>query len=239
MTQAAMKTDRIAPRGPVAIDPPPSGSVSEMWMRRRGLARQLWRLWVQREAAIARMPSWAAPGPKNIDTRGRRVGEIVSWPEVKELTLAKVFGSVRIARPSPSDLRRTLMHPMFGEEGVVKYRAALRELAVRRRAQRAEEARVGLSQIQRSIRDLENIIDTVSEAITDHTEHSFNAVAAKILIHAQFGNSGSSPAELALEFVLPALKATRPGLTGAIAVDVEEVLLHPGRAIEDCGFYAF
>lgn len=240
MTQAYFRVDRAAPRGPYLLEIPTQETVAELWAIRRGLRTELRRATAMRDAAIARMPAWAAPGPKYIDTRGRRVGETVHWPEIRGVKPPEILGAVRQLRPSPYELRRNTMHGLAGPQvGLANYRAALRLLAERRRAQRIEEDRVGLFEREAALREAENRVDTVSEAIIGHAEHSFDAVAAKILIGAQYEQMHSSPADMALENVLSALRAARPGLTGLIAADVDEIFSKPNVPIGELRFYAF
>lgn len=208
MTQAYFRVDRAAPRGPYLLEIPTQETVAELWAIRRGLRTESVG---QRQCAT--LPLLGCPPGQRLgrNTSIRAVGE---WRDRAlarnpRRTPPEILGAVRQLRPSPYELRRNTMHGLAGPQvGLANYRAALRLLAERRRAQRIEEDRVGLFEREAALREAENRVDTVSEAIIGHAEHSFDAVAAKILIGAQYKQMRSlSPADMALENVLSALRA--------------------------------
>jgi hypothetical protein len=154
------------------------------------------------------------------------------WPAIQDAVPSGKPGDLIFLRPSPGDALRVyeLSIPLKGEKGALAdYRRALRGLAARRMAKKAEEKRTGVAAATVALEALyeqERAIQRDIEALSPTTP---NAAAARILIEAMAEADFREPASSsdAVAVALIALEHLRPALRGIIAAHVDELLDNP------------
>ncbi len=226
----------------------PAGAVdaklTELWARRQALAVAYRAADIAAREAAQRMPEWARPGPRYLHSDGTYSGETISWPRVEDGAMPK--GSAMMnKRPGPNDIEENykLNLQIFGPRGAKESRAtrdrSRRELADRRRRQRAEERKVGLPGLERTVSEIIDQLLDVEQRILGLVPTP-NTIAAGLLIDlAHESNAEDSVAAPSGEMILASrvLEALRPQLHGAICINVEELLDNRSKPISEMAFW--
>ena len=117
--------------------------VHELWELRAQLVAKQHKAFKDHNMAYARLPWWAARGPKNIDHRGSMVGDVSDYPANPTPPQFPGNGLFRTIRMSPWKARKDYetMRDIWGDERARRhYRGTLRVLVKRKRAQKVEFA---------------------------------------------------------------------------------------------------
>ena len=155
------------------------------------------------------MPWWAKTGPVRIDYHGNPYGEETSgWPAIQDLRPSEQGLLVRL-RYGKHDLRKAYEQNLrngFSEpRAKALYRRDLKALALRLRAQKAEEAKVNLPALLKAWEDACDLATYIEKAI-EALPTTLNALAAKVMVLTAFGmsNRATFDGELASISVLEA-----------------------------------
>lgn len=209
-----------------AVEPP--DALDALWRQRTAMVAQSHELTALMAAAVASMPEWARPGPAYIDGAGRPCGETVPFPRRLDAKLPRTPSGRRLVRPSRQTIedeyrsdRRS--HPAEADAIRARRLAALED---RLAAQRAEEDRAGVEELQLAIEaNWQAALDI--EAEIRNLPVTFNATAALLLIDISYDAKRSSTVAMpdtALAAALRPLRFLRPALTGEVAADVAAFL---------------
>jgi hypothetical protein len=209
--------------------------VGGLWARRHALRAPTADALAAIAEANARLPAWARPGPQHIDDTGAATGDVVGWPAIEGVTARRGF--LAVARPGLADLRERFDAVRHFEPvaALRAYRAALRALAVRRRAQAAETAKAGLDAAEARWTALDEARKEIEAKILALDLSTVGAVAAQIVVGLNYDvaerpdeTAGErSAAQIALAFL-------RPSLAGLLRAHVDEILDSrlPARALQ-------
>ena len=201
------------------------------------------RLWAQRHAyrqpyrdacmavrrATAQLPDWARPGPSLLHPDGTLSDDGFGWPAIQGVTPDE--HDVILIRPGKHHLaeryhRDLILRP---ETALSDYQRELRELALRRRAQRDEKRKVGLPALEAKRDRISDQRQAIQEQIEELEPDTANSAAALVLVEAvvmchlqePFFDYSDGPApEVALKFL-------RPMLSGLIRAHVDEIFDRP------------
>jgi len=144
-----------------------------------------------RRAAQARLPEWAAPGFQMLNHEGKGSGAFVGWPAIENVTPPENVGASRMVRPGFWEMREQFgWGAYFAGADVAKraearaaYRRRVRSLVARIRAQRDEEAKAGLPEIEARGEAFSERIEAICDEILDlEGVDEPNVTAANILV---------------------------------------------------------
>jgi hypothetical protein len=175
------------------------------------------------------MPDWARPGQPHLNPDGRLSGSDRGWPTIQDVKPDE--NDAILIRPGKLDLaewyrRELILRP---ETALSDYRSELREFAIRRRAQKAEQQKVGLPDLKATQERIGDQRGAVQEQIEGLEGETPNSVGARLLLEAVFECYFHQPFFSMSEGRAPeiALKFLRPSLTGLIRAHVDEIFDRP------------
>jgi hypothetical protein len=203
-------------------------AVANLWDDWRAFIADYLDAAAKRDAAEKAMPFWAQPGPGNLYSDGSYRGEIIYAPLDITIPPPDRPGDLsisRLVRRTLADCRRDLEFrtKIFGDGAAAKktYRARLRQLARVRMAQRAEMRKVGLPELDQAQDLAVNRMSDAATAILECPSCRADAIAAKIIVAIWFDTVSSQFEHITIGYYLVhALKALQPQLTGRIRADV-------------------
>jgi hypothetical protein len=199
---------------------------------------------VARRTARDRLPWWAAPGPRYIDHTGDPTGDISGWPAIQGLEPPAYTNALRVSRPGPSELKRRYEAALRWPGGDKRraairadYRQEVRDLVSRIRAQRSEEAAVGLPALEAEDDELTGRLIGVLCAIRglagrDPTNPM--VMAAWLMANVFWNRDSDCPLS---GWDTDVLATLLPSLTGVIRDDAEEIVRSPGTPAGDLAFW--
>lgn len=190
------------------------------------------------EEANAKVPWWAKTGPAYVTSRGMMEdGPVVGWPAIQDYEPPTHSIMQTLIRPGLSDLSRRFEAEasMWGRERALPvYRKRLRALAARKRAQRAEEERAGLTaasarldRVCDELWEIEKAIEALPLSLTTAT-----ALSLIWFVLEMSGDQSLADASGGRE-LLVTLRAMHPYLTGPISKDIGVLLSEPNRPIRE------
>jgi len=217
----------------------------DLWTQRHAFRQPKIDADIAYEEAAARMPDWARGGLQMLGYGGVLSGQDVGWPAIQGsacdyqiATLQKHPVPAQVSKDLAAclSLRKKLAHNFTGQlanseetgrEALALYRKELRELATRRRAQRFEEERAGVTAAEARIEALVEACRDIEDQIADLPPLTPNAVAARMLIpiEVEAGKPFAEGCENAAD--VKALAQLRPHLTGLLRAHVDEIFDNP------------
>jgi hypothetical protein len=223
---------------PPAANAAPAAESSELhalWNARRELRDAYLGATARVEAAEKAMPWWAQPGPQLLASDGTFTAREVGWPAIQGNKPPERLGSVYNVRPTPTDLRTHYLNGIWGDTPKTRaaYRNALRALALRRREQKAERAKVGLDDLEKQRDGIADRISDIRDAITNLRDTSADAVAASLMIGLVWTGHTRDSTGANIEGIDGALRLLLPSLTGNIAADAADLLDNPDTPITE------
>jgi len=144
-----------------------------------------------RRAAEAQVPKWARAGLQMLGHEGEGSGAFVGWPAIQNVTPPENVESFRMVRPGFSELRAEFQRAAWGAgndaaqraEARANHRKQVRSLIARLRAQRDEQAKVGLPEIEAQGDPIRERIEAICDEILDlEGVDEPNVTAANILV---------------------------------------------------------
>lgn len=205
--------------------------IASLWGEWISLDQQIEDAYARYAAARDALPFWAKPGPQYICADGAFDGPEVGWPLDVTVEPPKFSGARRIARLSTYDLR-VEFHRYAGWAGEAQakkiYILRLRKLAKLRKAQRAEQQKLGLKELEVALDVLLDRRYDLTSEILNSSDCSINAAAAKLVVAIWFEASPPRLEGMPLNHFTAPLESLAPHLTGQIATDVAR-LLAPGN----------
>lgn len=211
-----------------------SDPLDALWRQRNALIAQSHQLAAAHAAAVGKMPEWARPGPAYIDSAGRPCGETVPWPRRLDATPPTTPAGRRLARPGRQSIEADYRSERRTDPaGANHFRTRrLAALAERLEAQRAEEDRAGVADLQIEIEANWFAAMEIEKQIAAGPV-TINAVAALLLIDISYDAKSTSTLaapDTALSAALRPLRFIRAQLTGELALDVAALLDGPADA---------
>lgn len=233
---------------------PMADVVNEAVQRVVSLRRQMAENTAAQFAAEAKMPAWATPGPSRLLADGTFDGPEEGWPLDQSIEPPRLGMVRRTVRINPyairADFHRNVSiwcgdHDHAAETRAklrVVYRARMRRYLELRRAQIAEQEKVGFPALRVRGKALLSALIAAEDAITDLSDEPLDAsvAGAKTLIglhESAFLSDALTGPELRNQML--ALRFLRPALTGPLAGYVDEVLsAGEGATLADMSFGA-
>jgi hypothetical protein len=211
-----------------------SSAVHDLWNERRALRPVSRDLEERIEEATAKMPWWAQEGPDLLKHDGTFIGSIVGWPAIQDMEPPSQ-GAYRLIRPSPMNLRKDYDRwisvwgrpPGTDASARQQYVKNLRALALRRRQQNIERAKVGRDELEARYDNTRDHVLDLNVAIEGLSGFHPDALAAKLLVGLHWTASTADSTGSNCESLRPTLEALRPHLSGNIAADVADLLDNP------------
>jgi hypothetical protein len=212
-----------------------SSELHALWNARRELRSAYLAAAARAAAAEKAMPWWAQPGPQLLASDGTFTGREVGWPAIAGRKPPERLGSFYNVRPTPTDLRTHYLNGIWGDtpKTRIAYRKALRALALRRREQKAERAKVALDELEKQRDGIAERISDITDAITNLRDTSADAIAASLMIGLLWTDHTRDDTSANIEGIEGALRIMLPSLTGGIAVDVADLLDNPDAPITE------
>ncbi len=226
-------TDAPVITGPESIDL----NIDQLWRQRQKARLKMTAVRRQIDEAENKMPWWAVPGYQFINCNGEGCGDIVGWPAIQGVEPPTGSGAMRLIRPS---LRQIRSRPLQSRQ----YRHMnTRELLDRIRAQRIEQAKVGLPALHDAYDQAEGIfweaenrlLDFLKEIQLPDGRRPAMAVAAQLLVevvhHCEPDDTADPWEATALYLVSPAFAHLLPDLIGSVRDVVAEIVDNPDKPI--------
>lgn len=217
---------------------PNDQEVTGLWLNYTRLRAEHQALMRDIREAQSHLPWWAQSGPKYLHSDGTIGGDIVHWPAIQHMAPPAHPALFRNLRPSRAELEQYWTHDYLGDIGRKQLDAALRALDARLAAVAAEEARLGLPEL--NARD-----DIVYDAMWKAAKELGNlppatplAVGAQLLLDCldcevpELETSKNPECEVCL----PRLRSLQPYLFGPLADDVAVFLNAAHEPIPPDGF---
>jgi hypothetical protein len=210
----------------LSLASPMPSKAALLWAERQTLVARSNRLYQEWQVAHEKLPAWAKPGPRNIDSDGTHCGDEVGWPLDVSVSPPDRPGVYRICRLSPKEIRenfdfavRTFAKSDVGRaQARARMRDSMRKLIARVRIQRKEWSKAGLNDLDRQIDAVSNERFDIEMSI-EQKYKSADAKAASIFISLQDNCLQTDTAEDNSEINLAciAIELLQPRLTGLIA----------------------
>jgi hypothetical protein len=229
--------------------------VNEALARAGELRQQAAKVIAACRAADAALPTWAAPGPSMLRADGTLEAPDVGWPLDESIPPPTLGYAFRRVRQGPGDIREGFDQMVaawcWGDYDWTAarraqfraiYRKRMRRFIELRRAQLAEEAKVGLPELNKRAEALVHAMNVAENEIRGLPDEPAEAsiVAAKVLVTLQddcFG--GDLLTSPSLRNQMNTLRILRPQLTGPVASYADELLTAaPGTKFADISFGA-
>jgi hypothetical protein len=214
-----------------------SSELHTLWNKRRAIRPVNLQSKAALKAAEAALPWWAQTGPVYLAHDGTHTGIHVGWPAIRELEAPKTEGAVRLLRPSQYDLRKEYDQHcgIWGDSpsARARYRDKLREFAVRRREQKAEEQKLGLPELETRNEAIVDGLVAVNDAIESLPDQTADAIAASLMIELNYEASLRDNTGINMQGIARALRILLPSLTGNIAADAADLLDNPETPITE------
>ncbi len=219
----------------------PDTPVNALWERRQDHVKIACQLRVEYDAAMAALPAWARPGPRQIDSNGNYCGEDCGWPLDETVTASSREGSYRVCRLSPYDITKLFeMNAVVAGRHAARaaMRAQYRRIIPLIRAQRAERERVGIDQIEAATESNYETMNAIEDAI-EGLPVSSEATAARILLVSVRDCSFAACIETdaTMHVAAIALDPLRSSLSGLLLEHVEFFLADQSRPYSQMPFW--
>jgi hypothetical protein len=210
-------------------------AVNALWERYKQERIDLARAERAYDETVARLPWWAAPGPSQIDADGRHVGPLLPWPAIQDMA-APPRGAVRVIRPGPYDMRKSFELASWGDgkRARANYRRDLRAFVERRRAMKAEKAKVGYPAVLAELEQAGEAVCATVQAVSNPPASLASAALTVVLIVAEA--TGEDSVDILDErhgSLVVTLRALHPHLIGSLAADVGALLVDPERPVRE------
>jgi hypothetical protein len=215
-----------------------SQELHALWNKRRALRPVLLENAAQCAAATAALPWWAKPGPSRLFSDGTISGPISNWPAIRDLKPPTIEGAFRLLRPSAAVLKdeyeaATRFSGRDTPARRASYSAALQRFEARKREQRAEEAKAGLTALEKQRDALFDDLFAISKAIEALPDRTPDAVAASLLMEFNLEATTRDNTGCNIQGIAGALRIMLPCLTGNIAADAADLLDNPDSPVAD------
>ena len=177
--------------------------------------------------AEAKLPQWAAYGPRYINHKGEPCGEMSSWPAIQDAEAASEPGCFRLVRFGPDEIRNRTMNPARLDKSMAEHEA-------RMSARAAEYDALGLPTLGEADEDAANAVFDRQQAIEALPSTTLDVVAAKAIVYAVAMEGVEDTAETSecLALLAIVLKGLLPHLTGELAEDAAEIVHNPTRPLK-------
>ena len=201
-----------------------------LWKRLRRILAIRQRFGDQMDAAEARTPAWAMPGPQYVYPDGRPAEKtaFVGWPMVADLSQEHVdpVSGLILARPQVEEIydRWRQMARVDRGTATLALNRALAAHAERLRQRDIEQDRSGYARAEARFEASGEALSTLENEIED-LEGSVLALAAQLMVEIRIERDE----EAALRLYRASLAAIRPQLVGPIAEDADVVLAEDAR----------
>jgi hypothetical protein len=200
--------------------------VTETYLQWRALmveSRELSRAY---DAAHKSLPWWADSGPEELNHKGEHVGCNTGWPARQDLEPPTLSGAIRRLRPSPyclkSDFEQTSR--LFGRKRAIgPYCRELRAYVLRKRAQVAEQQRVGIPDLEARMAVNDDRFGEIEETLAAFPL-TLNGLAARLVVELDAASVSDETLSDDYNTIEWTLAAIRPALGGVILRDVSEIL---------------
>jgi len=211
---------------PAIALPAPADTATALWADRQASVERLNGLSAAYDAASAKLPAWAHPGPERIDADGNACGEISNWPLIENVTPPPM--GERIVRPAIWQAKEHFEFavsvfgttPKFRENCRATMRRSIKAIAARLRERKRLYDELNLNELDRQMTAACNAILAAEEAIGE-LEQSPNVVAAQLLVglsndcfRTSYATGNGYCGTMAMALV--ALRGLLPNLSGLI-----------------------
>jgi hypothetical protein len=235
---AAVPTAAIAAP---ALAAEPDAEIDALWRERTALCTEGARVHALWREAHAKLPWWAAPGPEHIDHQGKPHGYHCGWPAMQDVKPAPYPGTFRRIRVSGYDIRadyrqavERLTHPAQRARVRARYHERMRKFIALRRAQKAEEDKLGVRALSEAIDAISERINDIGERIREERSASPTAVAARLLLTLAEEAEPKEPLadqEWAALNIAATLRLIEPQTTGVVREHIAAIHADPDRPL--------
>jgi hypothetical protein len=233
---------------PAIALPAPADTANALWADRQASVERLSLLSAAFDAASAKLPAWAQPGPERIDPDGNACGPIVNWPLDPSITPPPL--GERIVRPSIWQAKEHFefavsvfaKSPKCRENSRATMRRSIKAIVVRLRERKRLYEQLNLNELDRQITAACNAILAAEEAIGE-LEQTPNVIAAQLLAslsnecaRTSYATGNGYCGTMAMGLV--ALRGLLPDLSGLIREHAAFFVSNPERPLSAMPFAA-